>query len=93
MADLNIRNIPDDVMAHIKAKAAQARMTLRDYCIGKLNTGASVQLPPEWPKDSSGELMGIGHAPYGGVTVSGGKWKHDKANCHVYGCLMCEEAQ
>ena len=46
MADLNIRNFPDDVMAHIKAEAASMRLTLREYCIGKLDTGASVNGKP-----------------------------------------------
>lgn len=34
--DLNIRNIPSEVMLKLKVASAQSGMTLRQYCLSKL---------------------------------------------------------
>jgi len=36
MADMNIRNVPDELLAEIKRKALDAGETLRDYVLAKL---------------------------------------------------------
>lgn len=37
MADLNLRNVPVELVAKLKMRALQSRQTLRDYCLGILD--------------------------------------------------------
>jgi len=48
MAMVQIRNVPDDLHRRLKARAAEAGMTLSDYLLGELRTLSTRPTMREW---------------------------------------------
>ena len=49
MADLNLRAIPDELMAYIKVQAATTNLTIKEWCVQRLGPGAISAIPTAPP--------------------------------------------
>ncbi|MDP8969564.1 MAG: hypothetical protein M3N52_03505 [Actinomycetota bacterium] len=48
MGNLQVKNIPEDVHAELRRRAAQAGMTVRDYVLGLIRRDQSMPSRQDW---------------------------------------------
>jgi hypothetical protein len=70
--NLNIRNVPPELMRSIKMKAVESELGVRGYCLQKLGECIHIIKKPE-PKQASKtqpDAIGVGECPHGFNTRS-----------------------
>ena len=79
--DLNIRNVPEELVKDLKKAALEDGSSLRDYCIRVLGSEPYLTAKPTWDDRAiNGAICSIPRP-------------HNKSGCRVYGCLMCKAAE
>ena len=87
--DLNIRNVPEELVKDLKKAALEDGSSLRDYCIRVLGSEPYLTAKPTIMANEFGHV-----GPIAGITrTSRPELYHDKKSCKVYGCLMCRAAE
>lgn len=92
--------MPIELATELAAEAKEDGRSLSQVIVRRLTHGrvAKRQTRPHRAVDGQSEILDTQtlrkHHPVVSSTAppTNSEWKHNKANCHVYGCLMCKES-